>query len=277
MNKIVKKLLYTALDPHPLRSATKWLIRRYQLGSYEQRVRLGCTERPHYGFCLYNAALLARKLGHTRISVLEFGVAGGKGLLNLEYHAREIKQTLNMDIEIYGFDSGEGLPEPTDYRDLPYHWQKGYYKMDLPKLESSMNSSKLVLGDIAESGRTFFEEYKPAPVGAIMFDFDFYSSTVAALKLLEADESRFLPRVFCYFDDVVGTEIPLYNDYTGERLAIHEFNARHDDRKLGIPYFLRAQTIREIWFHKIWIFHLFHHQKYNEFVSDEDRGNYDLL
>ena len=35
----------------------------------------------------------------------------------------------------------------------------------------------------------------------------------------------FLPSVFSYFDDIIGSEIELYNDYTGERLAINEFNS----------------------------------------------------
>ena len=28
-----------------------------------------------------------------------------------------------------------------------------------------------------------------------------------------------------YFDDIIGTETELYNDYTGERLSINEFNS----------------------------------------------------
>ncbi|MCG3146245.1 MAG: hypothetical protein HONDAALG_04132 [Gammaproteobacteria bacterium] len=46
---------------------------------------------------------------------------------------------------------------------------------------------------------------------------------------------------FTYFDDTIGSEIQLYNDYIGERLAIHEFNQTHLDVKLTIPYYLLAK------------------------------------
>ena len=34
-------------------------------------------ERPNYAYCMYNAAILAKQLGYSKISVIEFGVAGG--------------------------------------------------------------------------------------------------------------------------------------------------------------------------------------------------------
>lgn len=70
-----------------------------------------------------------------------------------------------------------------------------------------------------------------------MYDLDFYSSTIAALKMLEADEKYYLPGAFCYFDDTMcGTEVELHNDYTGERLAIEEFNQSHKTEELAIAY-----------------------------------------
>src|SRR3989442_47546 len=48
-----------------------------------------------------------KTLGYTRISVLEFGVAGGRGLLNLEYHAQPVESLLSIEIDVYGFDAGE--------------------------------------------------------------------------------------------------------------------------------------------------------------------------
>ena len=48
--------------------------------------------------------------------------------------------------------------------------------------------------------------------------------------------NNYLPRVFCYFDDVLGSEIELYNDYTGERLAINEFNNENDEIKFSKAY-----------------------------------------
>ncbi|MGE5499693.1 MAG: hypothetical protein ACM3Q2_16595, partial [Syntrophothermus sp.] len=225
---MLEKLYNILLDPFPLRTLSKAVIRKMKLGSYEWRVQAGAVDRPHYGFILYNAAVLGKKLGVKRISVLEFGVAGGNGILNLEYHAEEISKLTGIGIEIYGFDTGEGLPSPVDFRDLPYHWKEGFYKMEYSRLSPLLKRTRLVLGDLKDTSKDFFEKYNPAPIGAVIYDLDFYSSTVTALKMLEAGEQFYLPRVFCYFDDINGSELELYSSYTGERLAIREFNAEHD-------------------------------------------------
>ena len=268
MIRIIQTLI---LDPYPLRTMAKRIIQAFRIGSYEGRIKIGAVDRPSYGYCVYSAAVLAKKLGYQRISVLEFGVAGGSGLVNLEYHAQKISKALAIDIDIYGFDTGEGLPEPQDYRDLPHRWKKGFFKMDLPKLEARLNRAKLVLGDIKDTSRDFFEKYDPAPIGAIAYDCDFYSSTVAALSMLAAGERYYLPRVFCYFDDTIGTEEHLHNDYTGERLAINEFNQSHSETKLGLPYHLLARKVVESWYHQIWICHFFSHSRYNEFIGTGDQ------
>ena len=264
-----RKLQRLILDPYPFRTIANKVIQRFGIGSYEQRVRMGAVDRPHYGYCVYNAAVLAKKLGYKRISVLEFGVAGGNGLVNLEYHAQEASKLFSISVDTYGFDLGEGLPEPLDYRDLPYHWKKGFCKMDVPKLQARLEKAKLVLGDIRETSKDFFEKYNPAPIGAIAQDLDFYSSTVSALSMLEAGEKYYLPRVFCYFDDTIGTEVELYNDFTGERLAINEFNQAHRYIKLGLPYHLLGRKVVKPWYHQIWICHFFEHSRYNEFVSTD--------
>lgn len=98
---------------------------------------------------------------------------------------------------------------------------------------------------------------------------DFYSSTAAALKMLAAPPVHYLPRVFTYFDDTVGSEVQLYNDYTGARLAIHEFNQTHSDVKLTLPYYLLAKRIVEPWYHRIWITHFFQHPDYSRFIGEE--------
>ena len=141
--------------------------------------------------------------------------------------------------------------------------------MDVTKLQGQLKVAKIVLGEIERSSKDFFETYDPAPVGAIMHDFDFYSSTAVGLRMLEVDERFFLPRVFCYFDDTTGSELELYNDYTGERLAINEFNQTHDHIKLALPYHLLSEPIRERWHHRIWICHFFTHSRYDDFVSED--------
>ena len=84
-------------------------------------------------------------MGLDAISVIEFGVAGGRGLLNIEEHVKEIERSTGVSISIYGFDSGEGLPEPTDFRDLPYRFKARSFVMDRAKLERDCFRLKHIL------------------------------------------------------------------------------------------------------------------------------------
>ena len=239
--------------------------------SYPELFRSGRTERPHYAYCVYHAAVLAKRLGYPRISAIEFGVAGGNGLVNLEWHAREISRWLSIGIDVYGFDTGKGLPKPVDHRDLPYHWKEGFFSMDEKALRSRLTDAKLLLGDVGETVQRFFAEHRPAPVGAVIYDLDFYSSTAAALGLFDGEEKYLLPRIYCYFDDVIGSEVELYNDYTGVRLAIHEFNRTRAMKKIATPYHLLCRNKVESWYHQISIYHDFSHAQYNDFVSEESQ------
>jgi len=254
----------------PIRAARS-LIRRASIGSYRFRYDIGAVNRPHYAYLVYHAARIAKQLGEKRVSVVEFGVAGGNGIVALEYHAENISRDFGVEIEIYGFDTAAGLPPSTDYRDLPYHWKPGFFRMDLPALRQRLKRAKLVIGDIRETIHTFVEKYDPAPIGAISYDLDFYTSTVAALTLLDAPYQYILPRIPVYFDDVVGTELEYYNDFTGVRLAIHEFNAAHQSRKLSPLYYLAVFDPATRWHHQMWSFHAFEHPLYNQFVSQPDQ------
>lgn len=260
---------YRALVPEFLRAKIRKTMVNRRLGDYRFRLSIGAVERPNYAHLVLNAAQLAARLGYPRMSVLEYGVAGGNGLVALEYHAAEVEKLVPVKIEIYGFDTGKGLPAPKDYRDLPYHWREGFFHMEEDKLRQRLARAKLVLGDIGLSSKTFFERHDPAPIGAIIHDFDFYSSTAAGLSMLHAGERYYLPRVFCYFDDTIGDTIALYSDFTGQRLAIKEFNAASEHVKLGQAYYFGYP--REVWHDQIWICHFFQHSKYNAFVSAEDQ------
>jgi hypothetical protein len=252
------------------RNRVKRLIDKKKIGSFEFRYAINSLERMHYAYIVLNAASLAKRLNIKTISVIEYGVAGGRGLLLLEYYATEVKKLLGVDIEIYGFDMGSGLPEPEGYRDLPYHWKKGFFKMDVESLKNKLKISKLVLGNITDTANNFFSKYNPAPVGAIINDFDFYSSTNVALSMISKNPNKYLPRVFCYFDDVIGSEDELYNDFTGERLSINEFNQKNNDIKISKAYNLLVPG-NEIWHHQIWHCHIFKHRDYNQFTSKEDQ------
>jgi hypothetical protein len=255
----------------PLRyHIVRFLDHRWNLLPYPVKLDYNTIERPWYGHGLLRAAELARKLGHKRISAIEFGVAGGNGLLALERHAAHVTRETGVDIAIFGFDTGKGMPQPLDYRDMPYLWQAGYYAMDADLLRARLQSSKLLLGPVETTLRSFFEEEAPPPIGFISFDLDYYSSTVSALKVFEAEHRYLLPRVACYVDDMVGDVDWAYNEFAGELLAIKEFNAAHEHVKVAPVQGLRFYLGRlpQVWHEQIFVAHIFMHPDYNTPISE---------
>lgn len=149
---------------------------------------------PQYAYGIYWAARQAKALGLSEMCVIEFGVATGYGLITMENIAREVAGDIGLAIKVYGFDM-KGLPKPKDYRDLPYAWQEGFYKMDEEKLRARLNDAELVLGNVEETVPLFFDRKKIEPIGFISIDIDYYSSTKAALQILiSRDFNRYLPR-----------------------------------------------------------------------------------
>ena len=96
------------------------LASRYISLSFEFRVQAGTLERPAHGYCLWGAVKLAERLGYECISVAEFGVAGGNTLRFILDYAKELERSSGIKIEVYGFDTGEGLPDLEGPSDLPY-------------------------------------------------------------------------------------------------------------------------------------------------------------
>ena len=229
---------------------------------------------PQYGYGVTHAAKVAKALGMPAISVLELGVAGGRGLLHLEQVAAEVSTQVGIEIRVVGFDLGSGMPMAADYRDLPYIWQSGFYKMDVEALQSQLTSAELVLGDVAETGPAWIAT-EPPPIGFVSFDLDYYSSTKTAFKgLFDASPDRLLPRVICYFDDIIGYDEELLCEWVGELLAIREFNDEHDERKIakinGFRYKI-PQTHRR-WPDQMFAMHTFNHPLYNTYIfPDESR------
>jgi len=184
--------------------------------------------RAHYAHGLHEAANLAKSRGYERISAIEFGVAGGFGLVHLGHYAREIGRIFGIGIDVYGFDSGKGLLSSTDYRDCPQYWIEGDFKMDIEALQSRLYDERLIIGDICKTTKTFLTDYNPAPIGFIAVDVDQYTPTVAILDMLLEDDKYFIPIITMYFDDLrPGLE------FQGENLAIKEFNAKSEIMKIS--------------------------------------------
>lgn len=221
--------------------------------------------RPNYVWGVLQGAHLAKSIGIERISVIEFGVAGGNGLVALDHIADKVEDALGVRVDVYGFDTGVGLPKPTDYRDLPNIWVEGAFGMEVEKLKKRLARAELVLGPVEKTVPPFIAA-RPAPVAFIAFDLDYYSSTMQAFKLLEADPAILMPRIYSYFDDIMGHT---YSDFTGERLAIREFNNDHTNRKIsaiyGLKYFLPKPYDQEAWSEMVYLTHIFDHPLYSAY------------
>src|ERR1700722_11293232 len=96
------------------------LWRRFPVGSVHVRTRFDIWERPAYAYGVYSSAKLAKELGISPLSAIEFGAARGTGLVALENVCAEVSAALNMAITVYGPYSRHGNPKPVDYRDIPY-------------------------------------------------------------------------------------------------------------------------------------------------------------
>ena len=246
----------------------KAFLRRFPLGSFEFRLALEAFPRPWYAFGVYQAADLARRLGLTSISVIEFGVAGGDGLVELERVASEVEKALAIRIHIFGFDTGKGLPQESDYRDLPYTWRKGMYEMDQAAVRSRLSRAQLVLGDVRQTIPQFLERGLPGPIGFISFDLDYYTSTISAFQIFEGADSLYLPRVPCYFDDISSGDNVYHCEDVGELLALREFNANGARHHKIRPAFSLPSSLplHPDWADQVWIYHRFDHAQYNTYL-----------
>jgi len=269
-------LLDALLSPEPIRrKIVRQMLKKLpslQRGmTIDERIVHALTPRPHYAYCMLNGARLAKKLGFRRTSVIEFGVAGGTGLVVAEGLAALIEEHTGIGLDIYGFDLGTGLPAATDYRDMPYHWKSGYFRMDEAALRAKLRKSELVLGPIADTvPRTVIaDRFRAAPISSIFFDVDLYSSTMDAFRVFESESVTRLPRVFCYMDDIVG-ELERHSDFTGVRGAIADFNTSHEQMKIS-PLHLGRMPDKGLRASRLMMLHDFTHPMYGTFVGNEDK------
>src|SRR6478735_5878352 len=167
MNRLTRLGLLIAKEP-PMRRITKAAL---SLANVSPSVRADwdISKRPQYLLGLVAAAHQAKIQGEPAFSALEFGVAGGYGFLSMQEDAEAVAKETGIDIRLYGFDTGVGLPEFIgDYRDHPDVWQEGDYPMDQEKLRARLSEkSTLVFGNVADTVRGFFTRYNPPPVGFV--------------------------------------------------------------------------------------------------------------
>lgn len=260
-----------------LHKPVRALIRKLNLGSFVDRMNIDAIPRTEYAYALYYSARQAQMLGIDRISVIEFGVAGGASLKLLEQYSIEIEKITNVKIDVYGFDTGEGMPEATDFRDLPYIWQKGFFKMNFDNLKKQLSKTELIIGDVKNTIGSFIEKHSPAPIGFVSIDVDYYSSATDCLRLFNNSSDSFLPRVYCYLDDTIGDDWELHNKYVGELLAVEEFNQNNPQKKIAQIHGLKYKRIIDsAWNQQMFVAHLFDHPDYDKYCNPKDNWQLEL-
>ena len=236
-------------------------------GDHRAKVYWDLKYRQYTAFCLLDAADRAARLGVKRVSVMEFGVASGAGLLNICEHAAATTKLTGVEFEVYGFDTGRGLPPPRSYRDHPELYQSGDYPMNVSALQARLpTNARLVLGDIGETVPAFLGEGKHAPLAYIALDVDYYWSSVEALRVLRGPAEQYMPLVLLYLDDC---HDPYHNPSCGELLACEEINQSQPFRKIHRYTALREKRLfkNASWISKIWAVHVLDHKIRTEGVS----------
>lgn len=212
-----------AAEP-PLRILARAFLGKVKCSS-STRALWDLSARPAYLLGIVAAAAQAKRQLINEISVIEFGVAGGAGLVAMQEEAAAVQRETGVLIKVYGFDMGPtGLPSFIgDHRDHPEEWKPGDFPMDVVALRARLDDrTKLVLGNIGDTVPTFFEAFTPPPIGFVSIDLDLYSSTRDALRVFLGPGKRMLWHTPMYFDDI---DSMFNHRFAGERLAIDDFNA----------------------------------------------------
>lgn len=228
-NKLVLFLARLAAEP-PFRIFVRAMVKRFAK-SIRTKDAWDAVSRPHYLKGVLIASDQAAREGIPAISVFEFGVAGGNGLLALDRYAAAVERETGVKIAVYGFDTGKGIPRTSgDYRDHPDQWKPGDYAMDEQALRQRLSDrATVVIGNVKQTVPEFVRAAQHPPIGFVAVDVDLYSSAVDVLQILSLPATRMLRRVPMYFDDV---DFFFNHKFAGELLAIDEFNAVNQSVKI---------------------------------------------
>jgi hypothetical protein len=230
-------------------------------GSTRAKIYFDLVLRQQFAFGLLHAADIAKTMGYSRVTAIEFGVASGAGLLNMCHVARAVTRATGIEFDIVGFDTSTGLPSPRDYRDHPDIYKLGHYPMiDREGLKKALPANaRLILGPIEQTLPQFLGNNRTkSPIGFASIDVDYYFSTMDAFKTFDGPPTAYLPLTTLYFDD---TWMEPHNPFCGERLAIDEFNSRHPLRKIAPFTYLRGKRLfkNARWIDQIYTLHIFDH------------------
>jgi len=211
-------------------------------GTYRAKVACDLVIRQQFAWPLLRIADEAVKIGLKRVSIAEFGVANGAGLLNMCKLAVSTTKATGIEFDVFGFDTGTGMPPAIDHRDHPELWQQSDFPMDVGALQRALPGfARLLIGDVAETIPSFLASLSPqAPLAFVSLDLDYYSSSKRALEVFKGEPTQYLPTAQIYLDDIV---IENANPWCGELLAVEEFNAETAMRKIAPVPMVRSQRL----------------------------------
>jgi hypothetical protein len=249
----LNRKVWTLLFGYP-----SWLDR---YGDFRTRERYGRIRRSNYLYGMLRAADIAKYFGRKRVTVIEFGVASGAGILNMISLASLVEKETDVSLRIVGFDTGRGLPPVKGYKDHPELWNPGDFAMeDRDSLMQKIgNRAEIIWGDIAETIGPFTDSIDPTvPLGFISVDVDIYSATKSSLRCLSSAPEKYLPAISMYFDDV---GFFFANQWAGELAAIREFNEQHELRKIDVDRSLNSRPVKaEGWYSNMHVCHVLDHE-----------------
>lgn len=225
--------------------------------------RWGVLDRPSYGYGILRAAQVGKFFGYEQVTICEFGVAHGNGLLSMIELAEKITTATGMKFRIVGFDTGVGLPKFSGYKEHSEVWSKGDFALvDTELLKQKIKGrAELVLGDIKDTVCGFLKTVShSSPIGFISVDVDLYSAACASLLSLTGPAESYLPAVGAYFDDV---GFYFCNRWCGELAAIEEFNATNEFRKIDMDRTLPGRRPVKFarWYPQMYACHILDHPK----------------
>jgi len=241
-------------------------------GTFRARVTFDLVVRQQFAFPILYAADQAAKAGIKRLTLVEFGVANGAGLMNICSIAARVTKATGVEFNVFGFDTGKGMPPPIDYRDHPELYQEGDFPSDVSRLRAALPPfAQLVIGDIAETLPDFVNSLSAdCPLGFVSVDVDYYSSSKKALDIFRSDPDKYMPVTLLYLDDIADDSS---NPWAGEYLAVREFNEENRLRKIAPFNMLRAQRMLKNarWMDHINTMHVLDHEARTPKIRRERR------
>jgi hypothetical protein len=235
----------------------KWV--RY-FGTLEKKERFNTITRANYAYGMIKGAVYAKSIGQMSISSLEFGVSTGAGLMGMENIAEKIHKEIGVKVHVIGYDTGDGLPEPIDYRDHPETWTTGDFIMsNRDDLLRNLREAKIVFGDVKDTVDEYENFFRTNPIAFVSIDLDYYSSTMSCLEVFKFDSICYLPAFSVFFDDVSWFTC---NRWCGELLAIDEFNEANALRKFDVDRTLPGDRPYKNtdWYKRMYVAHILDHE-----------------